>query len=238
MTGCLWDCSGFFIRREGKITEAEMAAVYAGRNAASEAGRDYAEIAAAGKAALEAAADAAPKTLRKDALPVSADSCVAWLMFSGGDWASSYSVGDTYTPDSLTPGLVPTDVEIKGPGTYTVALDFTGTEVGYASNTAFCAVGISNGEDKFPGYCLMITEVKVNGEAVKLKGRNYTCSDDGHCTRTNLYNEWVNISSARSGARVLMGDLTGISATLLDREAETMQKIRTLEVTFRYDAKK
>ena len=238
MTGCLWDCSGFFIRREGKITEAEMAAVYAGRNAASEAGRDYAEIAAAGKAALEAAADAAPETLRKDALLVSADSCVAWLMFSGGDWASSYSVGDTYTPDSLTPGLVPTDVEIKGPGTYTVALDFTGTEAGYASNTAFCAVGISNGEDKFPGYCLMITEVKVNGEAVKLKGRNYTCSDDGHCTRTNLYNEWVNISSARSGARVLMGDLTGISATLLDREAETMQKIRTLEVTFRYDAKK
>ena len=238
LANCLWDCSGFFVRRELKIPEKEMAAVYAGRDTASEQGRDYTEIAAAGKAGLDAMAAAAPESLSEHALSTDPDSCVAWIMFSGGDWATSYSVGDTYTPDSVTPGIVPTDAKITGPGTYTVALDFTGTDKGYASNTAFCAIGISNGEQKFPGHCIFFTEMKINGETVKLKGRNYTCSDDGKCTRSNLYNEWVDMKSARNGARVLYGDLTGISATVLDREAEVTQKIRTIEITFRYEPRK
>ena len=235
LANCLWDCSGFFVRKERRIVEEEMAAVYAGRNAASEAGRDYSAVAAAGKAAFDAMVAAAPDTLVENALNADADSCVAWIMFSGGDWAMSYSVGDVYTPDSMTPGIVPTDVEITGPGTYTVALDFTGTEKGYAANTAFSAIGIANGEQKFPGYCIFFTEMKINGETVKLKGRNYTCSDDGKCTRSNLYNEWVDLKTARTGARVLYGDLTGISATVLDRELAVMQQIRTIEITFRYE---
>lgn len=235
LANCLWDCSGFFVRRELKITEPEMEAVYAGRNAASEAGKERAEIEAAGKAAFEALVDAAPESLTDNALNTGDDSCVAWIMFNGGDWASSYSVGDMYLPDSITAGIVPTDAEITGPGTYTVGLDFTGTEAGYAANTAFCAIGISNGEKKYPGYCIFFSEMKINGEIVKLKGRNYTCSDDGKCTRSNLYNEWVDMNSARSGARVLYGDLTGISATVLDRELDIMRRIRTIEVTFRYE---
>ena len=238
LTSCLWDCSGFFVRRELCIPEEEMAAVYANRNAASEAGRDYSEIAAAGKAAFDAMAAAAPDSLVENGLNAGPDGCVAWIMFSGGDWGVSYSAGDTYTPDSITPGVVPLDVEITGPGVYTVSLDFTGTDRGYASNTAFSAIGISNGEKKFPGYCIYFTEVIINGEPMELKGRNYTCSDDGKCTRSNLYNEWVEIEAARNGARVLDGDLDGISATLLDREAPAMQQIRTLEVTFRYEPRK
>ena len=237
-TSCLWDCSGFFVRKKLKIAEGEMAAVYAGRNAASEAGRDYGEIAAAGKAALDALIGAAPESLVENSLDTGAGSSVAWIMFNGGDWAMSYSVGDVYTPDSITSGIVPTDVQVTGPGTYTVALDFTGTEAGYANNTAFSAVGISNGEQNFPGYCILITELKINGEAVKLKGRNYTCADDGKCTRTNLYNEWVDMKTARDGARVLIGDLTGISATILDRSLPAMSRIEKLEVTFRYEPRK
>ncbi len=238
LTSCLWDCSGFFVRRELCIPEEEMAAVYTNRNAASEAGRDYSEIAAAGKAAFDAMAAAAPDSLVENGLNAGRDGCVAWIMFSSGDWGVSYSAGDTYTPDSITPGVVPLDVEITGPGVYTVSLDFTGTDRGYASNTAFSAIGISNGEKKFPGYCIYFTEVIINGEPMELKGRNYTCSDDGICTRSNLYNEWVEIEAARNGARVLYGDLDGISATLLDREAPAMQQIRTLEVTFRYEPRK
>ena len=238
LTSCLWDCSGFFVRRELCIPEEEMAAVYTNRNAASEAGRDYSEIAAAGKAAFDAMAAAAPDSLVENGLNAGRDGCVAWIMFSGGDWGVSYSAGDTYTPDSITPGVVPLDVQITGPGVYTVSLDFTGTDRGYASNTAFSAIGISNGEKKFPGYCIYFTEVIINGEPMELKGRNYTCSDDGKCTRSNLYNEWVEIEAARNGARVLYGDLDGISATLLDREAPAMQQIRTLEVTFRYEPQK
>ena len=235
LANCLWDCSGFFGRRELKMKDGEMAAVYSGRNAASEAGKDYRETAEAGKAAFDAMAAAAPETLSDRTVNLSENSCIAWIMFSGGDWASSYSVGDTYTPDSATPGILPTDAEINGAGTYTVALDFTGTEQGYAANTAFCAIGISNGEQLYPDYCIFFTEVTVNGETVKLKGRNYTCSDDGRCTRSNLYNEWVDMKSARGGARVLYGDLTGISATVLDRELPSMKKIRTIEITFRYE---
>ena len=157
---------------------------------------------------------------------------VAYLMYADAAWAYQYWSGDA--PE----GVTPTNVEITGPGEYTVALDFTGMEKGYASNTAFSAIGISNGEQKFPGYCIYFTEVIVNGEPLKLKGRNYTCSDDGKCTRSNLYNEWVDIKNARSGARVLYGDLTGISATVLNREAPAMQQIRTLEITFRYEPRK
>ena len=238
LTSCLWDCSGYFIRRDLAMGDAEMAAVYAGRNAASEAGKDYSEIAAAGKAALDSMIGEAPESLVSTDFTLTDDTCVAWIMFSEGNWSLSYSVGDTYTPDSISPGIKATDAEISGPGTYTVALDFTGTEKGYAENTAFSAVGISNGETLHPDWCIMITELKINGEPVKLKGRNYTCSDDGKCTRTNLFNEWVDMKSARSGARVLFGDLTGISATLLDRELDDMQKIRTIEVTFRYEPRK
>ena len=238
-TSCLWDCSGFFIRRECRIVNEEIAAVYARRNAASEEGRDYAEIAKAGKQGIEDAVAAAPTTLREDALQVSDGTSVAWIMFSEGSWALSYSVGDTYAPDSITPGIRPTDAEITGPGTYTVALDFTGTEKGYAENTAFSAVGISNGEQNYPGYCIHITECRVNGEPVKFKGRNYTCSDDGKCTRTNLFNEWVNMKTiGKDTARVLYGDLTGISATVLDRANPAMERIETLEVTFTYAPRK
>jgi len=234
-TSCLWDCSGFFIRRELKIVDEDMAQVYAGRNAASEAGRDYAEIAQAGKQAVEDTIAAAPESLLSNAIIVTDDTCVAWIMFSEGSWALSYSVGDTYTPDSISPGIVPTDAEITGEGTYTVALDFTGTEKGFANNTAFCAVGISNGEQLYPGYCIHITECRVNGEPVKFKGRNYTCSDDGKCTRSNLYNEWVAMKTVNKDvARVMYGDLTGISATPLDRSLECMDHIQTLEVTFAY----
>ena len=239
MMGCLWDCSGIFVRKDLKIADPEMAAVYAGRNAASEAGKDYAQIAEEGRKSFEAAVQAAPESLVETALNVSPDSCVAWLMFNSGDYAATYSVGDTYAPDSITPGVVPTDVEITGEGTYTVALDFTGTEKGYAGNTACSALGISGGETKYPGYCIMITEVKINGEAVRLKGRNYTCSDDGKCTRSNLYNEWVDMKKiTKEQARVLYGDLTGISATLLDRSLESMNQIKTIEVTFKYAPRK
>ena len=234
-TSCLWDCSGFFVRNQLKIIDEEMASVYAGRNVASEQGRDYAEIANAGKASLDATIAAAPETLVETVAPLSTDTAIAWIMFSEGSWSLSYSVGDTYTPDSISPGIVPTDVEITGEGTYTVALDFTGTEKGYADNTAFSAVGISNGEQLYPGYSIFITEIRINGEPVKLKGRNYTCSDDGKCTRSNLFNEWVDMKSVtKATARVMHGDLTGISATILDRTLPSMSHIETLEVDFRY----
>ena len=110
----------------------------------------------------------------------------AWIMYTSSDWSTSYSVGDTYAPGSATAGLVATDVPITGAGTYTVALDFTGTSGGFANGVTFCAVGIGNGEKLFPGYVMHITEVKINGEVVKMTGLPYTTSDDGVCTRVGI----------------------------------------------------
>ena len=236
---CLWDTSGFYIRRELKIMDEDMAALYRSRSVEREAGMAYAEVAASGKARLDATIAAAPESLSANAFTLTDDTCVAWIMFSEGSWALTYSVGDVYAPDSITPGIVATDAEITGEGVYTVALDFTGTQKGYAENTAFSALGIANGELLYPGYCINITQCRINGEAVKLKGRNYTCSDDGVCTRANLFNEWVNMKAVnKENARVLYGDLTGISATILDRSAEGMDHIETIELTFTYAPRK
>ena len=234
----LWDTSGFYVRRELAFRDQEMGGLYASRRRALEE-KDTEKRKAAAAASMEAARTAAPASFRTDAPELTEDTAIAWIMWNSSDWSLSYSVGDTYQPDSLSPGVVPTDAVITGPGTYTVGLDFRNSERGGSSNVGFGALGIANGEILYPGYCIFIRQVKINGEAVKLKGRNYTCSDDGKCTRSNLYNEWVDMSKVgKANARVMIGDLTGISATLLDREAEEMKRIETLEITFEYGPKR
>ena len=145
-------------------------------------------------------------------------------------------MGDTYEPDSCSAGIVPTDALIEGAGTYTVALDFTGTEAGYSSSMAFAALGIANGEALHPGWAVHFTEVKINGEPYKLSGRPYTTSDDGLCTRVNLYNEWV--TALPEDARVLYGPNIGISPTVINRNDEAISHIEQIEITFVYEPKK
>ena len=110
-------------------------------------------------------------------------------------------------------------------------------EQGYSAGVAFSALGIANGEDLFPGYCIHITECLINGEKYTLKGRPYTTSDDGHCTRANLFNEWVT-KIPRDKARVLYGDLTGISATLINRNDPVISHIESIYITFVYAPRK
>jgi len=126
--------------------------------------------------------------------------------------------------------LVATDVPVTGAGTYTVALDFTGTAAGFANGVTFCAVGIGNGEKLFPNYVMHITSVKINGEEVKMEGLAYTTSDDAICTRVNLYNEWV--TSVPAEARSMMGSTKNCTPCPMDKAA--FGEVKTLEVTFRY----
>ena len=226
---CLWDTSGFYVRRQLAFADPAMGELYA-RLAA---GRTAEEA----KAGFLAAVEAAPETFSKDAIQLTDEKAAAWIMWNDGGWAISYSVGDTYNPDARTPGLQVTDVEITGEGTYTVGIDFTGTEQGYSAGVAFSALGIANGEDLFPGYCIHITECLINGEKYTLKGRPYTTSDDGHCTRANLFNEWVT-KIPRDKARVLYGDLTGISATLINRNDPVISHIESIYITFVYAPRK
>ncbi len=230
---CLWDCSGFFVRRTLSWSDAEMGALYAGRSRASEGSPE--EVRAAAKASMDAALAAAPETFQRQAMPTDGSAIVAWLMWSSGDWSISYSVGDTYDPDSASPGVVPVVAVIDGPGTYTVGLDFTGTAGGFSKGVAFTAVGLNGAEVLHPGWALHITEVKVNGEPCTLKGRPYTTSDDGRCTRVNLFNEWV--TAIPTDARVLYGPVFNVSATPLDRNDPVFGQVKTIEVTFTYGPK-
>jgi len=230
-TSCLWDCSGFYKRSQLKMGDADFAAVYADRNFASESALSADEVKAKAIASAQALYDAAPETFREDAVQVTADFAYAWIMWNSGDWNLTYSVGDVYNADNISEGLVPTDVIIEGPGTYTVGLDFTGTAMGYSANTAFSALAIANGEDLFPGYIIHIKEVLINGEPFTMVGRPYTCSDDQHCTRVNLYNAWV--TQVPADGRTIGGGMTGCTPTPISNNP-VLDHIETIEITFDY----
>lgn len=198
----------------------------------NEARKDMTEediLAAADKTIADGIA-AAPETFDTNQMLAGDGKAIAWIMWDSQDWNIVYSVGDTYDPDSKTGGIVAKDVEVTGEGTYTISLDFTGTDAGVSISTAFSAIGIANGEELFPGYVINIKEVLINGEPYKLHGRNYTSSDDGLCTRSNLYNEWV--PAVPEDARTMGGGTTGCSPTILDQK--TLGDVYTIEITFDY----
>ncbi len=221
----LWDCSNLFDRREIKIVDEEMKAIYQEHKYANQVQIPEEELKAAAQADMDVALANA-----SDGFVLSEDKAVAWIMYNSSDWGTLYSVGDVYDPASKTGGVVATDVEITGEGEYTVALDFTGTAAGYANSVVFSALAIGNGELLYPGYIINITEVLINGEPYKLLGRPYTSSDDQKCTRVNLYNEWV--SALPEEIRVLGGGTTGCSPCLLD--PATLGNVETIQVTFKY----
>ena len=144
---------------------------------------------------------------------------LAYLMYADAAWANQYWYDGNEYPVTATTAV------IDGAGTYTVGLEFNEP----AQGLAFAAVGIVNGEKTFNGYFIDVKEVKINGEAIQL-GKGYTSSDDGVTTRENLYNEWV--GEIPADARRADGDLEGVSAVIVDKEA--FVDVKTVEVTFDY----
>ena len=208
----LWDCSNFYKRISNTLSDENLAELFAERALANEAGKSVEEIKSAAQTRLEETYTfAMGESVADVELMPSEDSAIAWIMYQSSDYTKSYSVGDNYDPTNKTKGIKEQNALITGEGTYTVSLDFTGA--GSAKGVAFSALGISNGEDLFPGYIVTIDEILINGEPYELQGRSYTSSDDEHCTRVNLYNAWV--SSVPDEARTADGDLTDCSAQIL-----------------------
>lgn len=224
----LWDCSNLYKRKSGIVSDENVAAIFSSRDAESEKGKDYSEIQSDAQEAIDALYDEAVEKLNESiALPPSDDMAIAWIMYQSSDWNIAYSVGDTYDPTNMTTGVKATNVQVTGEGTYTVALDLSALN---AYGFAFSALGISNGETFFPGYIVDIAEIKINGEVYTPTGDDYTSSDDGKCTRVNLYNQWV--PAAPSDSRIVGGDLSNATPKLI----ETDERIETLEITFDYIA--
>ncbi len=232
LTNCLWDCSGLYKRVSQTFADDDILAMYQEKRQANEEGQDYADVQAAAAAEAAAAAAEAPVTFLQDAVVVDDQTALAWIMWNDGSWALTHSVGDTYNADAISEGLVATNAIITGEGKYTVGLDFTGTAQGYSASVAFAAIGISNGEALYPNYLVNIKEVRINGEIYRLKGRAYTTSDDGLCTRVNLYNEWV--TSVPKTARLPGGNLAGATPTPINRNDAVIAEIKTIEIDFEY----
>lgn len=224
----LWDCSQYFIRSERKIVNEELAQLYQGRGYTAQGERP--EQADAIQARMDEALAAAPDKFEEQIDLGEIGTAKAWIMYSSQDWSMTYSSGDTYDPTSKTDGLEAVDVDVTGAGTYTVSLDFTKTDAGYARGMAFSALAVGNGELLYPGYTIEIKEMKVNGQPYELKAKPYTTTDDGKCTRMNLYNEWV--SEVPPEARSFDGDTSDAAATIVDNA--DLEHIETIEITFDY----
>ncbi|MCQ2506406.1 MAG: glycoside hydrolase family 5 protein [Lachnospiraceae bacterium] len=220
----LWDCNGLYNKQKKSIIDKDIAKLYSERRYTEEIKKADSYIEEA-KERMENAYALAKKDYVAD---LKEDDVIAWIMFNSSDWTMTYSTGDKYSPDQLTGGMKANDAIITEKGQYTVSLDFTGTSKGYAQGTAFCALGMANGEKNYPGCVLVINEIAVNGVALKLKGQPYTTSDDEKCTRVNIYNAWV--PSAPSNGRTASGSLVGATPILID--TADLDKVKTLSVTF------
>lgn len=148
----------------------------------------------------------------------------AYIAYVNGDWSVQYW-GEN--PADLTSGIKVTNPVITGAGTYTAAIDFTGTANGYVDGTSFCSLMLKRGELAYKGYVLNIDKIEVNGAEITY-GRPYTSSDDGIETRSNLYNEWV--TALPDDARTENGDLTDCTWVPLNRD--DLNGVETFSVTF------
>ena len=172
----------------------------------------------------------------------------AYLAIVDGQWWIQYwgsSTKDGYML-SYNAGVA----DIKGDGQYTVSV--TADTNGFRYDTtgdvndqytpeglSFMSVMIPNGEKLFPGMVLTIDSIKVDGKEIGLEAKNYTSSDDGIETRTNIYNTYV--SKPSEDARTTEGALYDGDGNALDIcadysaqvvNASDFAKWTTVEVTF------
>lgn len=230
----LWDTNSSFDRNKAAFKFDDLAQIFLDHSFEAQSAMTAEELQSA---ALKEVNETYKSIPEETVVYCADDQSIAWIMYTSNDWAVQYSVGNVYTPPSATTGLVATDVEITGEGTYTVALDFTGVSGGYATGCAFTAVGLANGELLYPGYVMEIKEVKVNGEVYEGLGKYYTCSDDQICTRVNLYNSWVPVVDVETvKPRRADGDTEGVTAMPWFPEDIATMKVTTIEVTFEFIA--
>lgn len=225
----LWDCNGLYQKTTAKILDETIADIFQSASLSNDEGLSDEEVQSQARAAMDAAIAAAQEELDKIvAIPADENTAVAWIMYQSSDYAIYYSVGDNYDPTNMTDGIIANNVEITGEGEYTVSLDLS--DAGIANGIAFSALGIANGETLFPNHIINIEEILINDSPIELTADDYTCSDDGICTRVNLYNQWV--SSPPDNPRMKDGDPSNASAQIVD--IDDSLKISTITITFTF----
>ncbi len=171
-----------------------------------------------------AAAEEGVKT--KVAEPLPAEGTPAYITFSDSAWANQWwNDGKDYASVTMNKAT------ITGEGEYTVSAEIAAPADAPAKGLAFFDVEIFEGEKYFPYGVMDIKSVKINGEEVVLTGTPYTSSDDQVTTRVNLFNEWVDTTTADFGGRTLDGN-SNVTPTSVDGKAYAETEIKSLEVTF------
>lgn len=201
----LWSCNDFYLRKAGTMIDERMLEIYTSRCYAEEIKNEDNYIAEAKQRIDEATNNALD--MWQDVEVYEPGTNVAWIMWNGG--AGTYSVGDAFNPADNTDGIKATNAVVTSIGTtYTVSLDFAGGNNG----VSFAALAIADGEIAFPNSVIQVTSVTIDGKEVAFENY-YTASDDGKCTRVNLFNQWV--SKVPTGARAL-GDVSNATAQPLN----------------------
>lgn len=216
----LWSCNDFFNKKTLTMIDESLLNLYVSRcyAAEKEAGDGYPDTV---NTRLREASANAPE-MWDGVETYEAGTPVAWIMWNGG--AGTYSVGDAFNPADNTAGITATNTIVDGAGEYTVSLDFAGGNTGIT----FAALAIADCELLYPNAVILIEEITYDGNPVKLTATPYTNSDDGKCTRVNLYNEWV--SELPADARA-MGSLKTASPCILDKTE--INDIRNITIKFR-----
>lgn len=191
----LWDCNNQLDKSTCEMSDATMAQIYLDYSYDSQKDLTQEELQEQAQADMDAALEAAKENdaaNKEAANKFDRDGAIAWIMYDSADYSVVYSVGDEYTPESISDGVVATDCQVTGEGSYSVSLDFTGCSGGYASGMAFGALGIYNGTTLYPDYEITIDSILVNGEEIEIIDTPISTSDDDNTERVNLYNGWTN----------------------------------------------
>lgn len=125
----------------------------------------------------------------------------AYLDFVDGGWKSKYEKGDEDT-------LIGKDAEITGDGTYTVSVSVDKEKMEEDSSTSgvqFMAVMIPDAETVYPNIVITVDSIKADDKEIAMSAKNYTSSDDGKVTRTNIYNAYVG-KDKETGAYIIPDD--------------------------------
>jgi len=236
---CLWDCSSFYIRSQCQVVNADVAKVYSENSISADiaSGKTYNELVAAAETRMadkmKTAEDEMAAQIAESG--ISADSSVAWIMYTSTDWQSQTCPGDTFDLASKSNNIDWGYQVVNGAGEYNVFINFSS---GSGKGIEFMALGISNAEDTYANYSIKIKEFKINGEPVEMTALGYTTSDDGLCTRMNLYNHWVSVGNGYpGGARSSEGtDLAALGCDSMILDAAAYSQITSIEITFEYIA--
>ncbi len=203
----LWSCNDFYNKRELTMITDEMLDFYISRCYIKEAATGEPQFSTMRKERMKKEYNNAPD-MWDDVKTYEPGTPVAWIMWNGG--AGTYSVGDTFNPADNTAGIVATNVVVSGAGSYKVSLDFEGGNTGLT----FAALAIADCELIYPGSVIKISGIYADGQKLALAGQPYTSSDDGICTRVNLYNQWV--TNVPNDARTASGFKEGCTASLIN----------------------